>query len=103
MSRPFTKEECREMFMSHVRSMVKYWQGIYFERKVSGYEAIEGMVHSLLCIIDGVSGGLHAFRLIPAPYPGDKQDAIKHNENYWPDDIDIADAPDYLHHMLHRK
>jgi hypothetical protein len=100
MSRPFTPEECREMFMSHVRAMVRYWQN---ETRADRNEAIEGMAHSMLCMIDGVSGGLPAFQLIPYSHPDDKQYHIDNNENYWPDDVDIADAPDCLHHMLYKK
>jgi hypothetical protein len=100
MSRPYTKEECREIFMRQVRTMVTYWQN---EARVDRNEAIEGMAHSILCMIDGVSCALPAFKLIPYPHPTDKEYATENLENYWPNDIDICDGGNYLHHQLHRK
>ena len=97
MPRAYTPEECREMFLDHVRGIVKFWKE---DLRNSREEALEGVAFSIMVLLDGGTE-LPGFKVIPNPHPDDKDYHILHKENYWPDDCDIR--RDYaLHEEFYR-
>ena len=89
MSQNYTKEEMREMFMGSAKHLALYWSKVENE---SDYEKIMGFLHSMLCIIDGVSGGFPAsIDLVLRPHPEDKQFNIDNGDNWVEDGMCIND------------
>ena len=96
MSREYTKDEVLELFLGQCRVASYYWAE---HAKVdSRKEAVEGMLHSMLCIIDGVSGGFPAINLSVDPDPSDKQYHIDNEEDYYPSGLVFND--DVMLHEL---
>jgi hypothetical protein len=88
MSRPYTAEECRDLFLARVRAIVDYWHNDVQTPGVR--EKLEGVAFSLLVALDGKDGLLPGFIVKPNPDPSDRQYYIDNDENWWPDDVDIA-------------
>jgi hypothetical protein len=86
--REMTPEECRAIFLAHVRLLVEVWASE--TRAKTDYDKLEGLAHSILAAIDGCAMGLPAFELVPSPHPDDKQWHADQGEDWWPTDIDIA-------------
>lgn len=98
-----TAEEIREDFMDACRSLADYWAGkpgsnVPVERTC--YERIQGALHSWLCILDGVSGGLPAFDLVASPHPDDKEYHRAEGENWIEPGTVINDT--MLHEVLYQ-
>lgn len=93
--REYTVEECREMFLKHVWSLVDYWetQGSDSRAKLSG------VVFSLLATLDGCSIGVPGFEVCPNPHESDMDYRKKRGIDWWPVDIDIAGG---LHEEFHK-
>jgi hypothetical protein len=65
-----------------------------------------GVLHSFLCVFDGVSADMPAFEIIAAPHPSDKAFHEKNGENWWPPlPEEISERDDFITihggHMLH--
>ena len=106
--RALTVEEMRAMFLGQVHMMVAYWAdpdrcGHPAERNTRGYmrHGVEGFAHSLMVTLDGGSGGLPAFDLVPSPHPDDEAFARGEGENWWPAGVVINECQ--LHELLWRK
>lgn len=100
MSREYTEEEVRNIFLKQISSAKSYWLN---QNQLSTDDKMDGLVHSILCIIDGCTM-LPSFNLVVCPHPDDKQTYIKDGENYFPEeesDCDINDG--YLHEHWGRK
>jgi len=103
--RELTPEECREAFLRQVRACIGEWQGIVESGQKSPRDAISGVVHSVLCILDGVSG-LPGFAVVPRPAAEDREYHQEMDENWWPEHslpqeaVDIAGS---LHEGLYWK
>jgi len=94
--RAFTKEEGCQMFLASLRSMVNYWANDVDNQTCT--ERMEGLVHSILCIIDGVGNSeLPALTLTTDPNPEDKEFLIDEGENYW--EPTALNESVYLHEM----
>jgi hypothetical protein len=98
-SREYTSEEVRDMFLQQVASVLNYW----VDQKSRGMEIrdmMEGLVHSILVIIDGGSCELPGFTLCPNPAPADKEYLQERGENWFPtESVDIGGG---LHEMWHK-
>lgn len=104
MSEPEAKtaEEIRRDFMDTLRALADYWAGkggsnVPGERTC--HERLQGLVHSVLCIFDGVSGGLPAFDIVARPHPDDKAYHIAEGEDWIEDGTVINDT--MLHEFLY--
>lgn len=105
-SRPYTAEEVRARLISHVRHLAEYWATTDLTRpefKITTPEQdrlfrCEGVVHSMLVMLDGGTLDLPAFDLVPSPNPEDKQYCIDNDEN-WYEPVVINDCQ--LHELLH--
>lgn len=93
--RAWTAEEAREKFINHLKCIARYWANLPDQTPL---ERTEGMLFSVLVTLDGGSGGMPAFDLIPCPHPEDKEFCISEGENYY-DRIVINDCQ--LHEMLY--
>lgn len=52
MDRYYTEDEVRKMFLDAIKNEVSYWSK---QKNCSEKERCDGLIHSVLCIIDGVS------------------------------------------------
>lgn len=84
--REYTPQEVRSLFFGHIRLLIDYCDRADLSKK----ESLEMLAASILSTIDGKAPGLPAFELRPSPCSRDKEDAIEHGENWFPDSIDIA-------------
>ncbi len=97
MSRPYTPEEVREMFLENVRHLCHYWAGV---ERDSVQEKLEGMAFSLLNMFDGTSVSMPAMDIVLRPHPDDKQFHEQQGDNYFQDGQVINDC--YLHEEFHK-
>lgn len=93
-----TADEIRDRFMDTCRASVDFWAGDDIERG-SVHERLSGLLHSLLCIFDGVSGGMPAFDLAASPHPDDKQYHQDEGENWIEPGTVINDC--MLHELIY--
>ena len=63
--RAYTPEEMRAKFIWHLHKLKDYW--LNEAREPSAEGKLYGLVHSLLCMFDGVSHGMPAFDIVPHP------------------------------------
>ncbi len=98
MSRAYTAEEVRAMFIGAARAMASYWATAPDAGTVQ--ERCEGVAFSLLNCIDGTSGSFPcALDLVLSPHPDDKAFHIDEGENYFEPGMVINDA--MLHEMFY--
>jgi hypothetical protein len=100
--RQYTREEVRQMFLEHCKSIVHYW------RNVSGFsvsEAMDGVAFSILVALDGGSD-LPGLAVIPIPHDSDEEYLRDEGENWFPpwrdDDPLINDISGGLHEDWHK-
>lgn len=94
--RALTADECRDRFIEHVWSLVRYCESE--TRHPDVREKLELLAFSILAAIDG-AGNIPAFDLIPSPHVSDAEFHRSRGENWWPEGVDIAGA---LHELFHR-
>lgn len=83
MSRAYTEEEMRTMFLEHTRGIISYWTDLVKKGESTYENAIEGVAFSMFTVFDGEDGSLPAMDVIPSPHPSDKKYHQKNGENYW--------------------
>ena len=105
--RQHTVEEARELFLGHVRGMIRYWANLPVSQKPADETEAEwrtsGIAFSILAAIDGSAMALPGYVLAPAPHP-DEQELLRAEGSNWhppaPDaPFDIAGP---LHELLGR-
>jgi len=80
MTEPYTKEEMRQMFLDQCRAVAFHWSRA---ENQTPREMCDGVVFSMLNIIDGMSGGFPAaISLMMEPHPDDKEYNISNDENW---------------------
>jgi len=82
MSRQYTRDEVRDLFLDHVRDLIAYWANVSSD--CSHEQRLEGLAHSILAVIDG-EGQLPAFAVIPSPHPDDKSYRQQEDMNWFPE------------------
>ena len=97
MSKPYTEEEVREMFLAHIRHLCRYWAGV---ERGDKKEILEGLAFSILNIFDGTTS-LPAFDIVVRPHPDDKAHNESCDEDYFVDGQVINNC--YLHEMFYKK
>ena len=114
MSRAYTVEEMQKIFLNHLEALNNYWARVDLTRpefaqclaeKGDALYRLEGLTHSILCVLDGVACGLPAFEVTPAPHSSDKEFHESEGKNWWPVDVGIHGG-EYLHEAWsakHRK
>lgn len=92
-SRALTPAEMRERFLSQIRAVMEYWLTTdlsrpeleaELERKGEVRYRLEGLVFSILVIVDGGTGGMPAVNLVAAPHPEDEDFHRSQGTNWWP-------------------
>lgn len=91
-----TAEDVRHQFMSQIRSAAYEWSA--FPDKTTA-QRLDGLVHSILAMIDGCSIGTPAFDLVARPHPDDKQHCIDEGDD-WIEDGTVINADVALHELL---
>ena len=94
-----TAEEIRDDFMDTCRSLVDYWASPQVGRDTC-HERLSGLLHSILCIFDGVSSGMPAFDIVASPHPDDKEYHRGEGEDWIEPGTVINDC--MLHDLLYR-
>jgi hypothetical protein len=87
-SREYSEEEIKEQFLEHIRMLVNYWDKDVSNKTQT--ERLSALAFSILSTIDGCSVSLPAFILSPLPHKDDKEYAIEHGENYYPQNHKLA-------------
>ncbi len=96
MSKPITKEESRQMFLSAVSDAYWYWSQLEDRTEK---ERLDGLAFSLMNIFDGTSGGFTcAIDLVLRPHPDDKDFFMVEGADYMEDGLVINDDV-YLHDL----
>lgn len=97
MSEARTPDDLRDDFIHQCKAMVDYWA----EEPVESREQLSGLLHSILCIIDGVSGGFPvALDLVCRPHPDDKAYMQAEGED-WIEDGTVINESSMLHELLY--
>lgn len=96
MSRPYTKEETRIMFLKQIRQHSEFWANLPDK---TPQERCEGLVHALLAMIDGDVTGLPPFDIVARPIPGTTGQSMMVAQNYFQDGLVIND--DCMLHELY--
>lgn len=81
MSRELREEEVQELFLNHVRALVKYW-GEGLDEKAQ--DKLSGLAFSILTAIDGCAGDLPGFILAPLCSESDIEFYKESNMDYYP-------------------
>lgn len=99
MNRPraMTEDECRDETLKHIAALVRYWHDE--SRAPAALEKMNGLVHSLLVLIDGGSGMMPGFTFSPMSTADDREFWRKKGTNWWPEDTDIGGS---LHEHWHK-
>lgn len=100
MSEPtaYTAEEARKTFLDILRAKARYWATIPVEDEDDRLYRCEGLIHSILSIIDGVSD-FPAFDLVLRPHPDDKAFHIDEGDRWYEDGTTI-NGDVYLHELF---
>lgn len=99
MSKAYTKEEMREMFIHQCRATAHFWSRV---EDRTPREMCDGVVFSMLNIIDGMSGGFPAaIDLVMQPHPDDKDYNISNDEN-WVEAGQIINDDGRLHDLYYK-
>jgi hypothetical protein len=99
MTKAYTKEEMRQMFLDQCRATAFFWSRV---EDRTPREMCDGVVFSMLNIIDGTSGGFPAaISLQMEPHPDDKQYNIDNGEQ-WVEDGQIINDDVMLHDLYYK-
>jgi hypothetical protein len=100
MTEPYTKEEMRQMFIDQCKATASFWSRV---EDNTPREMCDGVVFSILNIIDGCSGGFPAaINLVMEPHPEDKEYCISNDEN-WVEPGQVINDDAMLHEMYCKK
>jgi hypothetical protein len=99
MTKPYTKEEMRQMFLDLCRDTARFWSKV---ENRTPQEMCDGVVFSMLNIIDGTSSGFPAaISLQMEPHPDDKQYNIDNGEQ-WVENGQIINDDIMLHDLYYK-
>jgi hypothetical protein len=89
MSKPYSKEHARDMFLKHIRHIMVYW--LNEQRTPDTAGKMDGLVFSILTMIDGSSAALPSFDIVTRPCDEDEAFCKSEGEDYWEDGMVIND------------
>jgi len=96
-----TPEEIRGDFLDTCRGLADYWASDAIQGSYTCHERLSGLLHSILCIFDGVSMGMPAFDIVASPHPDDKEYFRDEGEDWIEPGTVINDC--MLHDLLYRE
>ena len=86
--REYTQDEISEKLVKHFWGLLEYWEELPDKNTT---ERMSGMLHSILATLDGSSGDMPGFKIIPITDPTDKPHRIAFGENWYPEtDLDVG-------------
>ncbi len=96
--RAYTAEEAREHFLEAARNAAHYWANLP-DLKLTPQERCDGVVFSLLNIIDGTAGAFEcSLDLTLSPHPDDQVYLEDSGENWYTDGM-VINADVLLHEV----
>jgi hypothetical protein len=99
MSEARSPEDIRADFIAQCKVMVNYWDND--SRTPDTSAKLSGLLHSILVIIDGSSGGFPVgLDLVCRPHPDDKAYLQSEDED-WIEDGTVLNADVMLHELLY--
>ena len=98
MSRAYTAEEARKMFLDHMRNMSRYWANLPDK---SVQDKLNGLCFSFLSMIDGATMDLPSMDIVLRPHESDKEFLTEQGEDYFEDGMVINDCD--LHEEWHER
>jgi hypothetical protein len=89
--RAYTNEEVQEQIESHILALIRYWESVDLDHpkgtqdktQSDTYSRLEGLAHSIMAALDGNSGALPGFAIIPIIHDGDVAFHKSEGENYY--------------------
>lgn len=78
-SQAYTIKEARKNFLTQCRSIIDYWENE--SRAITSKEKLEGLMFSILSMLDGCNANMPGFLLIPY---SDEEYAKSKGEKYYP-------------------
>lgn len=95
--RAYTKEEVQGFLLSHLSSLVDYWDTA--KEAGSQKERLGGLAFSILAVIDGASICLPAIDLVLRPHPDGKKYHQDQDEDWFEDGM-VINKDVSLHDMI---
>lgn len=96
MSREYTQEEIKKMFLEHIRSLISYW--INESRTPDLQGKMNGLAFSILSFLDGESLVAPKFIVCPDPHEDDKEYNKAQGNNWYPQVTEnVVDIAGSLH------
>jgi hypothetical protein len=103
MSKEKTVDEMREEFLSHVRTLIKYWDEVDGpDSPKTTKDRLAGLAFSILVTLDGGAADIPGYLIIPNSSEEDKGWYKQQGEDYYPippQDIK-GDIGGFLHELL---
>jgi len=85
MTREYTTEEIKYMFIKDIINAINHWAEIQpITEKLTTRDRLYRLAFSILVVLDGEDMSWPAFILAPNPCKEDKQFKIDHKKNYFP-------------------
>lgn len=103
MSKEKTINEVRNEFLSHIKTLIDYWEKVPNQNSIK--DRLSGLAFSILATIDGCSMDLPSFILAPCPHEDDKQFNIEEGNDFYPENHNSnvnCDISGGLHELLHK-
>jgi hypothetical protein len=88
VARAHTADEVREKLLSIFSSYVSYWNsedGSNVLPQTATRTRLEGLVHSVLCVLDGCTAGAPGFDIVAKPHADDKAICQQQGVNWYED------------------
>jgi hypothetical protein len=100
-----TAEEVRAGFLNTCRDLADYWAEPRITHDGGAaytcHERLSGFLHSVLCVFDGVNGGMPAFDIVASPHPDDKEFHRSEGDDWIEPGTVINDC--MMHELLYRE
>ena len=110
MSRAYTEEEIRDMFLKQVAGLALYWATLKpnlnspiadDRREKTPLERCNGLAFSILSLIDGSSIAMPGVHLSIQPHPDDKAYHQTQGDSWFEPGM-VFNADDALHELWHK-
>jgi hypothetical protein len=97
--RAYTEKEVTDKLIGRLSMLTDYW----YRQPISEKEKLEGLIFSVLTTLDGCSGELPQFKLVPNPHESDMEHNKNNGENWFDPKIELTNIS--LHDLwtTHRK
>src|SRR4051812_37269773 len=96
----YTETQARELFLASVRRIAAYWATLPGEHTAE--ERCNGVVFSILNVLDGTHGGSPSYDVVARPHPDDEA-YLKSQGKQWHKDGTIINSGCLLHELYYKK